>query len=131
MFTVVPAAAVPVNFGNVTFVMLSAFDVPLSEAASRSGALGGARPPPTLLTVTETAADVTLLPAVSRATAVKVCEPFAAVVVSQLIEYGELVSSLCRDAPSSLNCTPYTPEASVVAVIVVMPETLLPFAGAV
>src|SRR5262249_39379290 len=36
-----------------------------------------------LLTVTETAADVVLLPAPSRAIAVSVCAPFVAVVVSQ------------------------------------------------
>src|SRR2546430_120162 len=57
MFTVVPAVAVPVNFGIVAFVMLSELNVPLSNAASRSGVLGGLSPPiGGLFTVTVTAA---------------------------------------------------------------------------
>ena len=44
---------------------------------------------PVLETVTGTLADVVVLPAPSRATAVSVCGPFAAAKVSQLIEYGD------------------------------------------
>src|SRR3954469_9608963 len=60
-------------------------------------------------TVTVTAAAVVGLPAASRATAVSVCDPFAAVVVSQETLYGVAVSSAPRFAPSRLNCTPTTP----------------------
>ena len=38
--TAVPVAAVPVNTGVVTFVMLSVFEMPLSVAAVMSGVLG-------------------------------------------------------------------------------------------
>ena len=41
-----------------------------------------------LLTVKETGEDAAWLPAASRAAAVNVCEPFAAAVVSQSMEYG-------------------------------------------
>src|ERR1700693_3315968 len=43
-----------------------------------------------LLTVTLTAAEVVVLPAASRATAVSVCAPLVAVVLFQVIEYGEV-----------------------------------------
>jgi len=45
-----------------------------------------------LETVTVTGAEVVRLPAASRATAVRVCEPLLAVVVSQETEYGALVA---------------------------------------
>jgi len=48
---------------------------------------------------------VVVLPAASRAKAVRVCEPFVAETVFQLTEYGEVVSSVPRLAPSSLNWT--------------------------
>src|SRR5919108_678354 len=57
-------------------------------------------------TVTVTDADVVVLPAASRATAVNVCDTLLAVVVSHAIEYGAVVSSAPKFAPSSLNCTP-------------------------
>src|SRR5439155_5912905 len=75
-------------------------------------------------TVTLTGAEVALLPAASRATAVKVCEPFEAEVVFQEIEKGEAVSSAPRLAPSSLSWTPATPTLSeAVAETVIVPET--------
>src|SRR5439155_936285 len=40
IFTVLPDSAVPVNVGVVTFVMLSVFELPESDAESRSGAVG-------------------------------------------------------------------------------------------
>jgi hypothetical protein len=46
-----------------------------------------------LLTVTDTAALVVVLPAASRATAVSVCAPLVAVVLFQLMLYGAKVSS--------------------------------------
>src|SRR5207244_11299480 len=68
----------------------------------------------------------------SRATAVSVCEPFVAVVVSHATEYGADVSSVPRFAPSSSNCTPATPTSSdALAVTEVVPETVAPAAGAV
>src|SRR5436309_6741516 len=81
-------------------------------------------------TVTVTAADGAVLPAASRATAVKVCEPLPAVVVSQETEYGAVVSSPPRLAPSSLNWTPTTPTLSdAFAVTLTVPPTVAPFAG--
>src|SRR3989442_10089013 len=64
-------------------------------------------------TVTVTAADVVTLPAASRATAVRVWAPLVAVVVAQETEYGAVVASAPRVAPSSLNCTPTTPTLSL------------------
>src|SRR5439155_16121785 len=64
-------------------------------------------------TVTLTAVEVAVLPAASRAKAVRVCAPALAVVVSQETEYGVAVSSAPRFTPSSLNCTPTTPTLSV------------------
>src|SRR5436190_875047 len=51
------------------------------------------------------------MPSESLATAVSVCEPLLAVVVSQGTEYGAVVSSAPRLLPSSLNCTPATVRA--------------------
>src|SRR5213083_31001 len=62
-----------------------------------------------LATVTVTGAEVLRLPTPSRATAVMVCEPLLAEVVFQEIEYGAVVSSAPKFAPSILNCTPATP----------------------
>src|SRR5437660_1467507 len=85
-----------------------------------------------LKTVTVTAADVVVFPAASRATAVSVCDALVAVLVSHATAYGAAVSSVPRFAPSILNCTPTTPTLSdAVAVIVVVPETVAPLAGAV
>ena len=85
-----------------------------------------------LLTVTDITVDVARLFEVSLAVAVKLWIPFEAVVVSQLIEYGDVVSSEPRFALSSLNWTPATSTLSVaVAVIAVMALTVAPFDGAV
>src|SRR5258705_11584408 len=65
-----------------------------------------------LFTVTVTAETGLTLPAASRATAVRVCEPLLAEVVFQDTEYGAAVSSAPRLEPSSLNCTPTTPTVS-------------------
>ena len=83
-------------------------------------------------TVTVTAAAVVVLPAASRATAVSVCEPLLAVVVFHETVYGAVVSSAPRFAPSRRNWTPTTPTLSdALAVTVVVPVTVAPFAGAV
>src|SRR5207244_10696398 len=83
-------------------------------------------------TVTLTAAEVVRLPAASRAMAVSVWAPLAAVVVVQDTEYGAAVTSAPRLAPSSLNCTPPTPTLSAaVAVTETVPATVLPAIGAV
>ncbi len=92
---------------------------------------GGVSPPPPP-TVTVTGADVVELPAASRATAVSVCVPAVAVVVFHDTEYGAVVSSAPRFAPSSLNCTPTTPTLSLaVALTVTVPETVEPPVGLV
>ena len=83
-----------------------------------------------LVTVTVTATEVVVFPAASRATAVKVCEPLATDVVFHETEYGAVVSSVPRLAPSSRNCTPTTPTLSAaVAVTVIVPLTVAPLAG--
>ena len=56
-------------------------------------------PPPLLLTVTVTVADVPMLLAASYAFVTRLCEPFAVDVDVQLHEYGEVVSVLWS-APS-------------------------------
>src|SRR6267378_4603989 len=66
-----------------------------------TGGGGGAM----LETVTVTGAEVNSAPSTFRATAVRVCGPLLAVVVSQEIEYGAEVSRAPRLAPSSRNCT--------------------------
>jgi hypothetical protein len=53
-----------------------------------------------LETITVRAAEVVVFPAASRATAVSVCDPFAAVVVFQVTEYGAEVSSDPSGFPS-------------------------------
>src|SRR6185503_7900955 len=88
--------------------------------AATSPVGGGAA---TLSTVTETPADVATLPAPSRATAVRVCVPFALVRVSQVAANGGVVSSDPSAAP---------PPASVADAVTAMdPETVAPAAGAV
>src|SRR6187551_1724613 len=85
-----------------------------------------------LSTVMLTATDDFVLPAASRATEVRVWPPFAAVFVFQLTEYGAVVSSAPRLAPSSLNWTPMTPTLSLaVALTVVVSLTMAPSLGAV
>jgi hypothetical protein len=74
----------------------------LSETLPAATAVttGGALP-----TVTQTAAEVELLPAASHAMAVRACGPFALRVVSQEKEYGFPVVAEPRFPPSSLNWT--------------------------
>src|SRR2546428_2754693 len=85
-----------------------------------------------LETVTVLDAAVAWLPAASRATAVRTCDPLEAPVVFHEIEYGDVVSSAPRLAPSSLNCTPATPTLSeaVAETVTAEPETVAPAAGA-
>src|ERR1700740_1580273 len=62
--------------------------------------------------------------------AVRVGEPFVAVVVFHDTEYGAAVTSDPRFAPSNWNCTPATPTLSdAVADTVIVPATDAPFAG--
>src|SRR5580700_8117848 len=85
-----------------------------------------------ILTVTETAADVAVFPAASRATAVRVCAPLVVVLGSHVTAYGAVSTSAPRFAPSSLNCTPATPTLSdAVAETVVRPVRMDPARGAV
>src|SRR5687767_5113814 len=82
-----------------------------------------------LATVTVTGAEVVRLPAASRATAVRVCEPLLAVVVFQVDEYGAAVTSVPA-MPSRKNCTPTTAVSSAaLAVTVIVPDTVSPDAG--
>ena len=85
-----------------------------------------------LNTVTLTAVAVLVLPAASRATAVRVWPVLVAVRVSHATEYGALVSSAPRFAPSSLNWTPVTAVSSeAFAVTLTVPPTVVASAGAV
>src|SRR5882762_8460332 len=86
-----------------------------------------------LETVTVTCAELARLPAASRATAVRVCEPLAAPVVSQETEYGALVTSAPRLVPvSSTNCTPATPTLSeALALTGTVADTVWPLLGEV
>src|SRR4051812_32057987 len=86
-----------------------------------------------LNTQTTIGAEVVRLPAVSRATAVSVCVPFAVRFEFQLMLYGLAVSSAFRLAPSILNCTPAMPRLSlaVADTVTALPEIFDPAAGAV
>src|SRR2546422_662263 len=85
-----------------------------------------------LSTVTVTAVEGAVLPAASRATAVRLCVPLLAAVVAHEMAYGAVVSSAPRFAPSSLNCTPTTPTLSVaLAETVTVLATVAPAVGAV
>src|SRR5882672_10580993 len=92
------------------------------------GSVGGAA----LLTVTVMGDEVAVLPAASRARAVKVCAPSTAVRVSQATPYVAVVSSAPSGAPSRKNCTPATPTLSdAVAATPIVPNTVVPPAGEV
>src|SRR6059036_2072118 len=112
----------PLAAFTVTFVRL--FSVaPFSGAVIETVALA---------TVTLIPAEVVLLPAASRATAVRVWAALVAVVVFQERVYGAVVISAPRLAPSSLNWTPTTPTLSVaLAETVTVPVTVAPLDGAV
>ena len=82
-------------------------------------------------TLAGTGADVVVLPAASRALAVRSCVPFVAAVVSHVTEYGELTSSAPSVCPSRRNWTAVTPMASdAVAVTLTLPLTVAPADGA-
>src|SRR6266850_5822666 len=101
----------------------------VAEAGGGGGGGGGA---PLLATVTVTGAEVVRLSAESRAMAVRTCEPLLAPAVSQEIEYGAVVPSAPRLAPSSRNCTPATPTLSeALAVTVKVADTVAPLLGEV
>ncbi len=83
-------------------------------------------------TVTVTVADVVLLPVASRAIALRVCVPAATAPAFQLAEYGDVVSSAPRAAPSTWNWTPATPTLSeAFAVTEMVPVTVEPEVGKV
>src|SRR5919106_3050855 len=86
--TVLPASAEPVKVGVVSVVTLSVLEPPVSEAAARSGGEGAGGGVVSLATVTVRAAEVAVLPATSRARAVRVCEPLLAVLVVQAASSG-------------------------------------------
>src|SRR5436189_4361770 len=92
-----------------------------SVSSMRVAAGGGA-----LETVIVTGSEVNRIPSASRATAVRVWNPLLVVVVSQGTEYGALVSSPPRLAPSSLNWTPAirTPKGLTLARTVIVPSTV-------
>ena len=107
--------------------------VPLSVTLVPTGPLVGVKLVivGAFITVTLTAAEVAVLPAASRATAVTLWLPFALKVVFQEIEYGAVVTSAPRFTPSSLNCTPTTPTLSVaVAATMIVLATVVPAVGA-
>ena len=58
------------------------------------------------VTVTVTGALEPMLPAASKACAVRVCDPLVAVVVFELIEYGGVVTAAPRLAPSMSELNP-------------------------
>src|SRR5207245_961400 len=108
---------------NVTAVAPVKF-VPVIVTMVPSGPLVGVRLVIVggITTVTLTADEVVWLPAASRATAVKLCEPLLAMVVFHEIEYGAVVSSAPRSTPSSFNCPPTMPTlAAALAVTVTVP----------
>jgi hypothetical protein len=84
-----------------------------------------------LETVTVTGSEVNRRPSISRATAVRVCDPLLVVVVFHGTEYGAEVSSAPRLAPSSLNWTPATGalRGPTLALTVIVPETVEPEVG--
>jgi hypothetical protein len=83
-------------------------------------------------TVTLTEDEVPVLFAASRATALRVWVPTEAVAVFHATEYGAVVSSAPRLAPSSRNWTPVTPTLSeALAETVIVPETVAPALGEV
>lgn len=71
-----------------------------------------------------------VFPAVSTATACKICEPLLVVIVSHGAMYGDLRIPKPRAAPSSVNCTLGTPlKPDVVAATLIVPDTAAPEAG--
>src|SRR5207244_4652942 len=107
--------------------------VVLETVVPPAGAVTGAVGVVVVLTsVMVTAVAVVVLPAASRAIAVSVWDALLAVVVFQESEYGAVVSSAPRFAPSSRNWTPAPKSvAEAKAVTVVILETVDPTAWAV
>src|SRR5881398_572691 len=93
-------------------VVASTYPWPTSTTPAGSGGGGGAA----FETMTVTGAVDDVFPALSRTTAVSVCEPSAVTVVSQFTEYGATVASVPSTPPSSLNWTPATAEVASEAV---------------
>ena len=86
---------------------------------------------PVLWTATVRTADVVALPDASRATAVSACGPSGVFVVSQVTEYGDVVSGSPSGCPSSWNWTLATALLSLaVALTGTVPLTEASFAGA-
>src|SRR2546423_799237 len=107
-----------------TQLPLVAVSVLMNVAAAGGG--------PALKTVTETAAEVVLWFKLSVAMAFKECPVLPAVVVSQEIEYGALLTVVPRFTPSSWNCTETgIAEEETVAVTVVEPAMVAPAVGVV
>jgi hypothetical protein len=111
--------------------------VPLIVTLVPAGPLVGEKPVMvgglTLETVTETALDVHRIPSASRATAVRLCGPFATVLVFQETEYGG-VESLPMKLPSTKNSTFATvrePTMLTLALTGIVPLTVEPEAGEV
>lgn len=78
------------------------------STTSPVGTAGGVVSGMAFETVTVREVAVVWFPAASRATAERVWEPLVVWVVSQVMLYGLVVSSLPRFAPSRVNCTPET-----------------------
>ena len=99
----------------------------VGEVMLTVGAVGAA----ILLTLTVMAALVVLKLLVFVATAVRLCDPLATVLLSQETVYGLVVSAAPMLAPSTLNCTFFMPIVSVaVAFTVTVPLTFALAAGA-
>src|SRR5262249_22849364 len=83
-------------------------------------------------TVTDTAADVLVFPAASRAIAARLCTPLVADVVVHDAVNGALVTCAPRLAPSNWYCTPVTPTLSVALTArPTVPDTVAPATGVV
>ena len=120
--TVCPFATGPGSVSCTVWPVLAAFEVPRSATNWMPAAW--------LKTVTVTGAEVVVFPALSRATAVSVCVPFADFVVSQVALYGAAVLSAPSGWPSRRSCTPATPTLSLaLAVTVTDVATVCPGAG--
>ena len=102
-------------------------------AVSPVGVVGGVTSPTVLLTVAVIVEDVVEFPAASRATAVSAWLPLLVSVVFHVVEYGLVMSSVFKFAPSSLNWTPVMPILSeaFAETVTAEPETVEPFVGAV
>src|SRR5712671_3109764 len=118
------SAAVAVRVTAVPFTVAPA-------AGAVTETVGGVT---SLLTWTDTGAEVVELPAPSRATAASACTPLATPIVLQLTLYGLAVSSApIVVVPSSTNRTPTTAMLSAAVAVseTAAPATIAPLAGAV